>query len=205
MKMKAIRFLVLIVAALTLLASLPAGGGGRSAVDNDPEKAVGGDSKILVAYFSWSGHGQQMARWIAEERGGELFRIVPAKAYGEDFNSCADRAKKELDEGTRPALSEHIDAETMAQYDVIYLGFPIWWYDLPMPVWTFLEEYDLSGKTIIPFFSHNGSMGGANSLNRISELTKGATVLTDEALSISGNSVEKSESEVKSWAKGFEN
>lgn len=205
MKMKAIRFLALIAAALTLLASLSACGGGRSAVDNDPEKAVGGDSKILVAYFSWSGHGQQMARWIAEETGGELFRIVPAEAYGEDFNSCADRAKKELDEGTRPALSEHIDAETMAQYDVIYLGFPIWWYDLPMPVWTFLEEYDLSGKTIIPFFSHNGSSSGANSLNRISELAKGATVLTDEALSISGNSVQSAESEVKNWAKAFEN
>ncbi len=205
MKMKTIRFLALIVVALTLLASLSACGGGRSAVDNDPEKAVGGDSKILVAYFSWSGHGQQMARWIAEETGGELFRIVPAEAYGEDFNSCADRAKKELDEGTRPALSEHIDAETMAQYDVIYLGFPIWWYDLPMPVWTFLEEYDLSGKTIIPFFSHNGSSSGANSLNRISELAKGATVLTDEVLSISGSSVENSESEVKNWAKGFEN
>ena len=205
MKMKAIRFLALIVAVLTLLASLSACGGGRSAVDNDPEKAVGGDSKILVAYFSWSGHGQQMARWIAEETGGELFRIVPAEAYGEDFNSCADRAKKELDEGTRPALSEHIDAETMAQYDVIYLGFPIWWYDLPMPVWTFLEEYDLSGKTIIPFFSHNGSRGGANSLNHISELAKGATVLTDEALSISGNSVQSAESEVRNWAKSFEN
>ena len=205
MKMKAIRFLALIVAVLTLLASLSACGGGRSAVDNDPEKAVSGDSKILVAYFSWSGHGQQMARWIAEETGGELFRIVPAEAYGEDFNSCADRAKKELDEGTRPTLSEHIDAETMVQYDVIYLGFPIWWYDLPMPVWTFLEEYDLSGKTIISFFSHNGSSSGANSLNRISELAKGATVLTDEALSISGNSVQSAESKVRNWAKGFEN
>ena len=205
MKMKAIRFLALIVVAMTLLASLSACGDGRNAVDNDPEKAVGGDSKILVAYFSWSGHGQQMARWIAEETGGELFRIVPAEAYGEDFNSCADRAKKELDEGTRPALSEHIDAETMAQYDVIYIGFPIWWYDLPMPVWTFLEEYDLSGKTIIPFFSHNGSSSGANSLNRISELAKGATVLTDEALSISGNSVQSAESKVRNWAKGFEN
>lgn len=69
--------------------------------------------------------------------------------------------------GARPALSTHIDPEVMANYDVIYLGFPIWWYDLPTPVWTFLEEYDLSGKTIVPFFSHNGSSGGANSLNRL--------------------------------------
>lgn len=88
----------------------------------------------------------------------------------------------------------------MANYDVIYLGFPIWWYDLPTPVWTFLEEYDLSGKTIVPFFSHNGSSGGSNSLNRLKELASGADVLTDDALSISGGNVSGSERQVKSWA-----
>lgn len=72
-----------------------------------------------------------------------------------------------------------------------------------MPVWTFLEEYDFSGKTVIPFFSHNGSSNGANSVNRVAELAKGATVLTDDALSIRGSSVEKSEEEVKDWASGF--
>lgn len=146
------------------------------------------------------GNGQQMARWIAEETGGELFRIVPEESYGEDYGACADRAKNELDNEIRPALSSHIDADVMAQYDTIYLGFPIWWYDLPTPVWTFLEEYDLSGKTIIPFFSHNGSSSGANSLNRLSELAEGATVLTDEVLSIPGSSVADSEKEVKEWA-----
>lgn len=88
----------------------------------------------------------------------------------------------------------------MAGYDVIYLGFPIWWYDLPTPVWTFLEEYDLSGKTIIPFFSHNGSSSGANSLSRLTELAKGADVRTDDALSIRGSSVNSSEAEAKKWA-----
>lgn len=91
----------------------------------------------------------------------------------------------------------------MAQYDVVYLGFPVWWYDLPMPVWTFLEEYDLSGKTVIPFFSHNGSSNGANSVNRVSELAEGANVLTEDALSLSGRSVSGSEREVKDWAAGF--
>ena len=141
-----------------------------------------------------------MARWIADETGADLFRIVPSESYGEDYNECADRAKDELDNGIRPELSEHIDAETMAQYDTIYLVFPVWWYDLPMPVWTFLEEYDLTGKTIIPCFSHNGSSDGANSLNRVSELAEGADVLTDKALSISGNSVADSEKEVRDWA-----
>lgn len=97
---------------------------------------------------------------------------------------AADRAKNELDNEIRPALSSHIDADVMAQYDTIYLGFPIWWYDLPTPVWTFLEEYDLSGKTIIPFFSHNGSSSGANKFESVeANLQEGATVLTDEVLS----------------------
>lgn len=181
-------------------------GGSHTGIDNIPEAKVSGSSKVLVAYFSWSGNGQQMARWIAEETHGDLFRIVPTESYGEDFNICADRAKNELDNEIRPELAEHIDAGIMTQYDVIYIGFPVWWYDLPMPVWTFLEEYDLSGKTVIPFFSHNGSSNGANganSVNRIAELADGATVLTDDALSLRGSSVSSSEKEVKDWAAKF--
>lgn len=175
-------------------------GGGAAGIDNEPEQKVEGNSNVLVAYFSWSGHGQQMARWISDETGADLFRIVPEEAYGEDYSECADRAKNELDNGIRPALSEHIDADIMAQYDTIYLVFPVWWYDLPMPVWTFLEEYDLNGKTIIPCFSHNGSASGANSLNRVAELAVGANVLTENALSIRGSDVSNSETEVKDWA-----
>lgn len=204
MKKRFIKLLSAFTALLTLCVSLSAcSGGDHSAIDNVPESSVSGDSKVLVAYFSWSGNGQQMARWISEETGGELFRIVPSEPYGEDFDSCADRAKNELDNETRPELAEHIDAETMAQYDVIYIGFPVWWYDLPMPVWTFLEEYDLSGKTVIPFFSHNGSSNGANSVNRVAELAEGATVLADDALSLRGSSVSDSEQAVKDWVKGL--
>lgn len=175
-------------------------GGGAAGIDNQPEQKVEGNSNVLVAYFSWSGNGQQMARWISDETGADLFRIVPEEPYGEDYSECADRAKDELDNGIRPNLSEHIDADIMAQYDTIYLVFPVWWYDLPMPVWTFLEEYDLNGKTIIPCFSHNGSANGANSLNRVVELANGANVLTDDVLSIRGSEVSDSENEVKEWA-----
>ena len=175
-------------------------GGGATGIDNEPEQKVEGNSNVLVAYFSWSGHGQQMARWISDETGADLFRIVPEEPYGEDYSECADRAKNELDNGIRPALSEHIDADIMAQYDTIYLVFPVWWYDLPMPVWTFLEEYDLNGETIIPCFSHNGSASGANSLNRVAELASGANILTENAFSIRGSDVSNSETEVKDWA-----
>lgn len=193
-----ITVIVIAVVGLKLL-----GGGAHSGIDNNPEAEVSGDSRVLVAYFSWSGNGQQMARWISEETSGELFRIVPEESYGEDYGACADRAKNELDNGIRPELSSHIDADIMAQYDVIYLGFPVWWYDLPMPVWTFLEEYNLEGKTVIPFFSHNGSANGANSVNRVTELAKGATVLSDEVLSLRGSDVGDSETKVKEWAANF--
>lgn len=196
---------VMVIAVIAMIGVRMLGGGSHTGIDNNPEAEVIGDSKILVAYFSWSGNGQQMARWISEETGGELFRIVPEESYGEDYEACADRAKNELDNGIRPELSSHIDADIMAQYDVIYLGFPIWWYDLPMPVWTFLEEYDLEGKTIIPFFSHNGSSNGANSVNRVAELANGATVLRDEVLSLRYSNVSDSETEVKEWAASFIN
>ena len=174
-----------------------------SNISNEPESSVKGESNILIAYFSWSGNVQQMARWIAEETGGDIFRIVPEKSYGEEFNSCADRAKNELDNGIRPAISEHIEKEKMEKYDVIYIGFPVWWYDLPMSVWTFLEEYDLSGKTIIPFFSHNGSSNGAGSLDTISRLAPNSEILSDDAISVRGNKVADSENEIKEWTQKF--
>lgn len=189
---------VVVAAAVLIITNML---GGSVGIDNEPEVEVTGESNVLVAYFSWSGNSQQMANWVAEETGGEIFRILPTESYGTDFGVCADRAKNELNNEIRPEISTHIDAEIMADYDVIYLGFPVWWYDLPTPVWTFLEEYNLSDKTIIPFFSHNGSSSGANSLSRVSELAVGATVLSDNAISIQGEDVPDSEQEVKNWAK----
>lgn len=202
--MKKKRIIIIAGAALLVIAAVVICfrmfGGSHAGIDNNPESKLSDDSNVLVAYFSWSGNGQQMARWISEETGGDLFRIIPEEPYGEDFDSCADRAKNELDNGIRPELSEHIEKQAMEKYDVIYIGFPVWWYDLPMPVWSFLEEHDLSGKTVIPFFSHNGSSNGAGSVGRVSELAKGAKVLTEDVLSIPGRSVSGSEKEVKEWA-----
>lgn len=192
--------IIIVLAVVIVLAAIRILGGGAAGIDNKPEQTVTGKSNVLVAYFSWSGNGQKSARWIANETGADLFRIVPSKSYGEDYRKCADRAKNELDNGIRPELAEHIDKQTMAKYDTIYLVFPVWWYDLPMPVWTFLEEYDLSGKTIIPCFSHNGSSDGANSVDRVQELAKGATVLSDHVLSLRGSEVAGSEKEIRDWA-----
>lgn len=191
-----IKILSAAIIACIMAVTFAACGGSGDAIDNDPETPVTGESKILVAYFSWSGNTQTLANMVAEKSGGELFRIVPEIAYTND--DVFDRAQNELNNGTRPPLSEHIDEEVMAEYDVIFVGFPIWWYDLPMPVWTFLEEYDLSGKTIIPFFSHNGSSSGASSISTVKRLCPDSTV-ENNYLSIRGSSVSGAESQVENW------
>ena len=116
--------------------------------DSTPEESTAGDSNILVAYFSWSGNTQQVANWISDKTGGELFRITPEVDYTED--NVFDRAQDELNNGTRPPLSSHIDSETMAEYDVIFLGFPIWWYDLPMPVGLSLKNTTCPARQLFP-------------------------------------------------------
>lgn len=157
------------------------------------------DKKILVVYFSWSGHLDSMAHWVADETGGDLYRVTAKDPYPENYNQTADRAKSEQDNGIRPEIVIDITEEQMAQYDIIFFGFPVWWYDLPMPMWTFLESYDFTGKTIVPFFSHEGSSNGANALPTVEKLAVGATVRSDDALSIRGGKVDGSESNVRAW------
>lgn len=195
---KTIKITVSFILACIISISFVACKGRNDSIDNNPETPVTGDSKILISYFSWSGNTQQLANMISEKTGGELFRIVPEEAYATDFDGCADRAQTELRNETRPSLSSHVDTEIMAGYDVIFVGFPIWWYDLPMPVWTFLEEYDFSGKTIIPFFSHNGSSSGASSISTIKRLCPGSTV-ADNYLSVRGSSVGGAKGQVTEW------
>lgn len=193
-----------ILLCATLMMTLLAGCGGRSTdVPQTEETDLTNDSKVLVVYFSWSGHLQTMSHWIADETGGDIVRVVTKEPYPEDYNATADRAKKEQDDGTRPEITIELTEEELAKYDTIFLGFPVWWYDLPMPMWTFLERADLSGKTVIPFFSHEGSSNGASSLGTIEKLAEGAEVKSSDALSIRGGSVDSSEEEVREWVRNL--
>ena len=193
-----------ILLCATLMMTLLAGCGGRSTdVPQTVETDLTNDSKVLVVYFSWSGHLQTMSHWIADETGGDIVRVVTKEPYPEDYNATADRAKKEQDDGTRPEITIELTEEELAKYDTIFLGFPVWWYDLPMPMWTFLERADLSGKTVIPFFSHEGSSNGASSLGTIEKLAEGAEVKSGDALSIRGGSVDSSEEEVREWVRNL--
>ncbi len=99
--------------------------------------------KVLVAYYSWSGHTKAVAEQIARETGGELFAIQPVKAYPTDYRECTQIAKQEAAENARPAVANAVD--NMDQYDVIFIGYPIWYGKAPMVVHTFLESYSFNG------------------------------------------------------------
>lgn len=171
------------------------------AIDNEPLDTNYGGSKTLIAYFSFSGNTMELANMIEEEVSGDIFRIVPEIPYTND--DVYNRAQSELNGKIRPALKAHIDKEIFANYELIILGFPIWWYDLPMPVWSFIEEYDFSGKTVIPFYTHNGSSSGASSLETLKSLLPNSDFKQDKALSIRGSRVSSSKSEVVSWTTGL--
>jgi flavodoxin len=117
-----------------------------------------GNGKILVAYFSWSGNAKTLARQIAQTTGGDLFEIRTVTPYPDNYDECTRIAKQEQDNNARPVISERVD--NMMQYGTVFLCYPIWYGTLPMAVFTFLESYDFSGKTIYPLATHGGSRFG---------------------------------------------
>lgn len=140
--------------------------------ESDSEKASG----ILIAYFSWSGNSKSEAELIQEKTGGTLFEIVREEPYPEDYTECTEVAKKEKEDNERPPIKNSL--ESLDEYDKIVICYPIWWHTAPMCVGTFLEKYDLQGKTIYPV-SQSASMERSQyeeSLAFIKDCTKGATV-----------------------------
>ena len=168
-------------------------------VDTDGIDANSGAS-IVVKNKDVLGNMQYMAMTIQEAIGGELFRIETTEEYPLEHETLVNQAKEEQNEDVRPELATYI--ENVEQYDIIFLGYPNWWGDMPQPLYTFLEEYDFSGKTIIPFNSHGGS-GFSNTIEEIKKLQPNASV-RDDGLCISRNDVADSEQEITDWAKGFQ-
>ncbi len=153
-----------------------------------------GKSRILVAYFSWSGNTREIAKSIQKRVGGDLFEIVPATSYPTDYNACLDQSADELKRQHRPPLKSHV--ANMKQYDVVFLGYPNWWATIPMPVASFLEEYDFSGKTIVPFCSHGGGRLG-QSVSAIAKLCPRARIL--DPLSIHYGGGQTLQDDIATW------
>ncbi len=134
----------------------------------DRQDGIGGNgSSVLIAYFSWGGNTRGIAEEIQSQTGADLFEITLANPYSNDYNTVLDEAQRDQNEQARPELASHV--ENMDDYDTIILGYPNWWASIPMPIASFLEEYDFSGKTIIPFCSHGGGRFG-QSLTAIAKL-----------------------------------
>lgn len=127
-----------------------------------------GAEDILVVYFSRTGTTETVAKQIQQETGGNIFKIEIVNPYPEEYRATTEQARRELEQGYLPPLKRKI--ENLDEYDTIFLGYPIWWGTLPMPVFTFLSENDLSGKKIIPFATHQGSGLGRSVLDLIEEV-----------------------------------
>ena len=161
----------------------------------------------LIAYFSRSGQNyvngtikalkigntEVVAKMIQRRTGAELFKLIPQVSYSDDYNECIEQAKDDQKRGARPELASYPDC--FAQYDTIYLGYPNYWGTMPMCVFTFLEHFDFSGKTIRPFCTHEGS-GLGNSIRDIKNTCPGAKVA---GLAIFGAKADRAESEVARW------
>lgn len=122
--------------------------------DQDPdnsESTAGNETKTLIVYFSAEGHTKAVAEAIKAETGGDIFFIEPAEPYAANPYADSDKIQKEAYDDLRPAVKNYLPAERMAAYDTVFVGTPCWWHQPAMVVCTFLEHYDLSGKTVIPF------------------------------------------------------
>ena len=154
--------------------------------------------KALVAYFSWSGNTREAADLIHQRVGGDLFEIKVAEPYPAEYRACTEKAKQEQNDNARPALSTGV--ADIGAYDVVFIGYPNWWGTLPMALFTFLEQYDFSGKKIVPFCTHEGS-GLGRSVQDIARLCPNATIL--DGLAIRGSGVKSAENNVATWLTGL--
>lgn len=172
--------------------------------------------KILVIYFSsantadvdavssatpsFNGQGstEYLANYIHSKTGGDIAKITPVKDYPLSYSDCADAAKAERDNDERPEFQKlSVNPE---DYDVVFIGYPMWWYTLPMLLYTFFDMYDFGGKTIIPFNTHEGS-GDGGTYDEIREFEPDATVL--EGLAVRGGNADRAAGDVDEWLEGL--
>ena len=152
------------------------------------------EANVLIVYFSQTGNTETVANIIHDNVGGDIVKLETTEAYPSDYDELVDYAQQEQQEDARPELSTVI--ENIEQYDTIFLGYPNWWGDMPMAIYTFLDTYDLSGKTIAPFITHGGS-GLSGTPENIQEEELNATVT--EGLAIDGDEASDSSEDVVEW------
>ena len=187
---------------------------GTVATQAEKDAPTDGDGKnILVAYFSRAdenynvgtidkGNTQIVAEFIADKVGADSFHIETVTPYPAEYDDCCDVAKQELADKARPELNGTVD--NMEQYDIVFLGYPIWWGDMPMAVYTFMDSYDFSDKVVIPFNTHEGS-GESGTYSAIGSYLPNAQVL--DGMAIQGKTAQEFSSDtqqsVRDWLDGL--
>lgn len=194
-----------------------------SVPSSEVPESEGTGTNMLVAYFSYAenadlpegvdasatasiqmwnddltGNTGVVAHMIAETAGAALFSIQTVEKYPDTYDATIDQGQEERNADARPELASL--PENLDQYDVIFLGFPNWWGDMPMALYSFLDEVDLTGKTIVPFVTSGGS-GFSNTISTIESMESGATV--QDGLSISGSSATEAQDQVSEWLSGL--
>ena len=152
----------------------------------------------MVVYFSWSGNTESVANEIQAQTGADIFEIIPAEPYTDDYNTLLDIAQNEQANDARPAIAQSV--ENFDRYETVYFGFPNWWGDMPMILYTFLDEYDFSGKTIAPFVTSGGS-GFSGTIGTIESMEPDAAVT--EGLSLRSSEAADPASAVTEWLAGI--
>ena len=194
-------FVLLVVSLMSIIACAQ----GKASKEQNGMKE---NKKVLVAYFSRTGENysvgtitkgntQIVAEMIARETGGDLFHIEPVVAYPDNYDDCVNLAKQELNSKARPAVKGDVRTE---DYDVIFIGYPNWWGDMPMSVYTFLEKHNWQGKTIIPFCTHEGS-GLGSTASKLRSACQGATML--KGLAVYGHAAQNSRKETEKATHGW--
>ena len=172
------------------------------------------DKKVLVAYFSRTGEQYSVgnitegntaiiAKMIAEKTNGDLFEIkVKNDKYPKNYTALTEYAQQEKRNNARPEIIGNV--ENFDDYDTIFIGYPNWWGDMPMPVYTFIESYDFTGKNVVPFCTHEGS-GLSGTQNKVQNAAKGAKLLTGFAIygHTAQNDRTEADKKVSEWLKGL--
>jgi len=177
--------------ALVVYFSMPETTNPNQMTTDEDNSTVVIDNKVL-------GNTQCMAYVIQEATGADIFRIEPVNPYPTNHATLVDLAADEKDAKARPAIAEQV--ENFAPYDTVFIGYPIWWSDMPMILYTFFEEYDFSGKTIVPFSTHGGS-GFARTPRTIQQLEPEAKML--DGLSISRRRIQNAAQQIAHWVNGL--
>lgn len=210
MKTKIIILIALIVLALGI--SEVAAMSDAETAANDILNKNATNTDTLIVYFSRTGENYNvgnvevgntamLASYIKEYLKCDSFEIVPVDKYPDNYDECTNIASKEKDDNARPKIVGKID--NFDSYKTVFVGYPIWWGDLPMIMYTFMEDYDFKGKTVIPFNTHEGS-GDAGTYNTIKEKLSGADVNTN-GLALDGKTARSDDGKQKTvdWLKGL--